>query len=229
MHAKLEVLALVLGAIGLCGTIATTALPTWKISAFIGANIIVMVELWEGLWMDCYREANFYMQCKAYDSVLILPPELQAARGLMCASIALVVIAFFLIGCGSQKTSCIADNSKSKDIIWALGGSVFLFSSLTTLIPVSWVANIIITDFYNPALLDAQKREIGQALFIGWATAGFLLVTGIIVLIQYDKRRRKEEQLHNETYLMVERDEQKGDSVELSREKSSFQKHQVYV
>uniref|UniRef100_A0A3Q0R1N1 Claudin n=1 Tax=Amphilophus citrinellus TaxID=61819 RepID=A0A3Q0R1N1_AMPCI len=221
--------SLVLGAIGLCGTIATTALPTWKISAFIGANIIVMEELWEGLWMNCYRQANINMQCKVYDSLLILPPELQAARGLMCVSIVLVVISLVLTGCGSQKNSCLGDNLKSKNIILALGGSVFLLSFLTTLIPVSWVAHTVISNFYNPTLLDAQKREIGQALFIGWATSGVLLITGIIVLFRFSKRRRKEEQLYNETYYMVERDEQKGHSVDLSRTQSSFQKHQEYV
>uniref|UniRef100_A0A673CBK9 Claudin n=1 Tax=Sphaeramia orbicularis TaxID=375764 RepID=A0A673CBK9_9TELE len=106
MRAKLEVLALVLGSIALIGTIVATALPTWKVSAFIGANLIVMEDRWEGLWMNCYKQID-KMQCKAYDSLLILPPELQASRGLMCVSIILVAIALSIMACGTKKRICV--------------------------------------------------------------------------------------------------------------------------
>ncbi|XP_038548208.1 claudin-17-like [Micropterus salmoides] len=229
MRAKLEVLALVLGFIGLFGTITVTVLPTWRVSAFIGANLIVMEELWMGLWMDCYRQINIRMQCKVYDSVLILPPELQAARGLMCVSIVLVVISLLVTGCGTQKSNCCGDNIKSKNITLALGGSLFLLSFLTTLIPVSWVGYTIISNYYNPTLLDAEKRELGSALFIGWATSGILLITGIILLVSYSKRREKMEKPFTDTYLMAARDVQKEESVYLERTPSSSYKHQQYV
>ncbi|CAG12764.1 unnamed protein product, partial [Tetraodon nigroviridis] len=178
----LEILSLVLGLLGLVGTITATAIPMWKVSAFIGANLIVMEELWEGLWMNCYRQANIRMQCKAYDSVLILPAELQAARGLMCVSIVLVVISLMITACGMEKSNCCRDNTRSKNITLASGGILFLISFLTTLIPVSWVGHTIIQNFYNPLVVDSQKRELGMALFIGWATSGLLLITGIILL-----------------------------------------------
>uniref|UniRef100_A0A3B4FVY1 Uncharacterized protein n=1 Tax=Pundamilia nyererei TaxID=303518 RepID=A0A3B4FVY1_9CICH len=203
MQAKSEILALVLGALGLCGTIVTTCLPHWRVSAFIGANIIVMEELLEGLWMNCYRQANINIQCKVYDSLLILPPELQAARGLMCVSIVLAFISLLLTGFGIQKSSCCGDNLKSKNITYALGGILFLLSFLTTLIPVSWVAHTVISNFYNPTTLDAQKRELGLSLFIGWATSGVLLITGIIVLFRYSKRSAKEDQRYIEAYHMA--------------------------
>ncbi|XP_069563495.1 claudin-17-like [Brachyistius frenatus] len=229
MQAKLEIVALVLGFIGLFGTIAVTALPTWKVSAFIGANLIVMEELWEGLWMSCYRQADIKMQCKVYDSLLILPSELQSARALMCVSTVLVVISLFVTACGTQKSKCCGDNMKNKNITLAVGGSLYLLSFLTTLIPVSWVGYTIIRNFYNPTLLDAQKRELGEALFIGWATSGILLITGIILLFRYSQRRAKEEQPYNEAYLMLERDVQKEDTANLARTPSSFHKHQEYV
>lgn len=229
MRVKLEILSLVLGFIGLVGTISVTALPTWKVSAFIGANLIVMEELWEGLWMNCYRQADINMQCKVYDSLLILPPELQAARGLMCVSIILVVIALFITGCGFKRSNCCSDDMKSKNITLALGGSLYLLSCLTTLIPVSWVGHSIILNFYNPTLLEAQKRELGKALFIGWATSGVLLIAGIIALIRFCQRRSKEEQPYNETYLMTETAVKKEDSVDLKRTLSSFYKQQEYV
>uniref|UniRef100_H3DNW1 Claudin n=2 Tax=Tetraodon nigroviridis TaxID=99883 RepID=H3DNW1_TETNG len=226
MKAKLEILSLVLGLLGLVGTITATAIPMWKVSAFIGANLIVMEELWEGLWMNCYRQANIRMQCKAYDSVLILPAELQAARGLMCVSIVLVVISLMITACGMEKSNCCRDNTRSKNITLASGGILFLISFLTTLIPVSWVGHTIIQNFYNPLVVDSQKRELGMALFIGWATSGLLLITGIILLFCYSKRRSKEEEIYADTYAIAPiRDE----SVYQERTPSSFHRNQEYV
>lgn len=229
MRAKLEVLALVLGFIGLFGTIAITAMPMWRVTAFIGANIIVMEELWEGLWMNCYRQADIKMQCKAYDSLLILPPEVQAARALTCVSIVLVVIALCIAGCGTKKSKCCDDNIRSKNITLALGGCLYLLSFLTTLIPVSWVGHTVISNFYNPAVVDSQKRELGEALFIGWATSGILLITGIILLLSFCKRRSEEEEPYADAYLMGSRDIKKEGSVQLERTPSSFHRHQEYV
>lgn len=228
MRAKLEVLALVLGVIGLTGTIAVTALPMWKVTAFIGANLIVMEELWEGLWMNCYRQADIKMQCKAYESMLILPRELQAARGLMCFSIALVTISLLIMACGTQKSRCCDDNIRSKNIILALAGSLYLLSFLTTLIPVSWVGHTVIRNFYNPLIQDSQKRELGDALFIGWATSGVLLITGLLILFSYSKRRAKEEQSYASVYVRAA-DVKKLESVNLERKSSSFYKQQEYV
>ncbi|XP_029964011.1 claudin-17-like [Salarias fasciatus] len=228
MRAKLEVLALVLGSVGLMGTVAIAALPTWRVSAFIGANLIVMEELWEGLWMTCYRQIDVNMQCKAYDSLLALPPELRAARALTCVSIALVVVSLLVTGCGTQKSICCSDDVRMKNVALALGGSLFLLSSLATLIPVSWVAHTVVRNFYNPAVVDAQKRELGDALFIGWATSALLLITGVILLFQYSKRTSKEQVFTGE-HLMTEKDVKKEDSIYLPRTASSFHKIQEYV
>ncbi|XP_042269114.1 claudin-17-like [Thunnus albacares] len=229
MRAKLEILAMVLGIIGLAGTIAATALPMWRVSAFIGANIIVMEELWEGLWMNCYRQADIKMQCKVYDSLLELPAELQAARGLMCVSIVLVVFSLLITGCGTKKSICCNDNMKSKNITLALGGCLYLLSFLTTLIPVSWVGHTVIRNFYNPNVLDSEKRELGEALFVGWTTSAILLITGIIFLFSYSQRRSKEEEPYADMHVMVARDVSRADSVYLKKSPSSLHKHQEYV
>lgn len=228
MKAKLEMLALVLGFIGLVGTVAATALPMWRVSAFIGANLIVMEELWEGLWMNCYKQANVKMQCKAYGSLLILAPELHAARGLMCVSIVLVVIALFLAACGTWKSNCCGDNIRGKNIILALAGSLYLLSFVTTLIPVSWVGHTVIRNFYNPMVLDSQKRELGSALFVGWVTSGVLLITGIILLLSYSRRRSKEGKVYNDDYVMAPMSLKQG-SVNLVRTPSRAHKHYQYV
>ncbi|AWO98709.1 putative claudin-8 [Scophthalmus maximus] len=229
MRAKLEVIALALGVIGLFGIIAATAIPTWRVSAFIGANLVVMEDLWEGLWMNCWRQANIRMQCKMYESMLILPPELQAARGLMCVSIILVVISLFVTGFGSRTSNCCGDNMKSKNTTLALGGCLYLLSFLTTIIPVSWVAHTVITNFYDPLVVDGRKRELGSALFLGWATSGILLITGIIILFSYSKQRSQEEEPYANAHHMVLRDVHREGSIYLERTPSSLHKHHQYV
>lgn len=231
MKAKLEVLALVLGFLGLFGTVAATAMPMWKVSAFIGANLIVMEELWQGLWMNCFRQADVRMQCKVYDSLLILPAELQAARGLMCVSIVLVAVALFVAGCGTRKSSCCNDNVKGKNITLALAASLFLLSSLTTLIPVSWVGHTIIRNFYNPVVTDSEKRELGSALFVGWATCGVLLITGILLWFSYYRRTSKEGGVYvDDDYVLAPMSfKEREASVSLNRTPSGSHKHQEYV
>ncbi|KAM9801142.1 claudin-17-like [Neosynchiropus ocellatus] len=226
MKAKAEIFALVLGFLGLFGTVLVTALPMWRVSAFIGANLIVMEELWEGLWMNCYRQADIRMQCKVYDSQLILPAELQAARGLMCVSIVLALAALSVSGCGSLRSRSCADNMRSKNVTLAAGGSLFLLSFLTTLIPVCWVAHTVIRNFYNPAVHDGQKRELGESLFVGWGTAGVLLLAGIILLLCYSRRRSKEGEDEPDYYALAT-----GRLREVGSERStsSSQKVQVYV
>ncbi|KAK7882964.1 hypothetical protein WMY93_029138 [Mugilogobius chulae] len=137
-------------------------MPLWRVSAFIGANLMS----WRtgGRAVDELLKQIDRMQCKEYDSLLILPPELQAARGLACATIVIAVIAFVITLCGTKRTSCCGDSLAAKTTTLAVGGCFFLLACLTTLIPVCWVAHTVIRDFNNPVLMDAQKRELGAAL-----------------------------------------------------------------
>ncbi|XP_060799322.1 claudin-8 [Neoarius graeffei] len=183
-----EVVALVIGFIGLIGVSAVTGLPMWKVTAFIQENIIVMETRWEGLWMNCYRQANIRMQCKVYDSLLYLPPELQAARGLMCSSVALTTLACLISVIGMRCTRLVDSRPRVKHVVLVCGGCLFLGGCLTTIIPVSWTAHVIIRDFYNPLLIDAQRRELGEALYIGWVSAAVCFVAGIILLCRHAPR-----------------------------------------
>ncbi|XP_029028266.1 claudin-8 [Betta splendens] len=183
-----ELVALVVGFVGLIGVAAVTGLPMWKVTAFIQENIIVFETRWEGLWMNCFRQANIRMQCKVYDSLLYLPPDLQAARGLMCCSVALSAFAVIVAALGMKCTKVVDDRPRTKHIVLVSGGFLFLMGCLTTLIPVSWTAAVIIRDFYNPLLIDAQRRELGEALYIGWVTGALLFVAGVILLCRHAPR-----------------------------------------
>ncbi|XP_067362801.1 claudin-8-like [Channa argus] len=180
-----EIAAVCAGLFGLIGAAATTGLPMWKVTAFIGENIIVMETRWEGLWMNCYRQANIRMQCKMYDSLLFLPPELQAARGLMCSSVALSGLGLFVALAGMQCTSCFQSNPRSKTLMLMVAGVMELMACICVFIPVSWTGNVIIRDFYNPLLINAQKRELGDALYIGWVTGAFLLASSMLFLCRH--------------------------------------------
>ncbi|XP_030600476.1 claudin-8 [Archocentrus centrarchus] len=177
-NSALEIVGLSLTLIGLIGAAASTGMPMWRVTAFIGENIIVFETRYEGLWMNCYRQANIRMQCKVYDSLLALTPDLQAARGLMCCAVALGGLGLLISLIGLQCTSCIRNNDRAKRVVLIIAGTMILMSCICVLIPVSWTGHAIITDFYNPLLLDAQRRELGEALYIGWVSAAFLFAGG---------------------------------------------------
>nr|XP_020468819.1 claudin-8-like [Monopterus albus] len=177
-NSSLEIAGALLTVIGLIGAAASTGMPMWRVTAFIGENIIVFETRYEGLWMNCYRQANIRMQCKVYDSLLALSPDLQAARGLMCCSLALAGIGLMISLVGMQCISCIENNNRAKRMILIIAGSLIIMACLCVLIPVSWTGHVIIMDFYNPLLIDAQRRELGEALYIGWVASAFLFAGG---------------------------------------------------
>ncbi|XP_009893197.1 PREDICTED: claudin-8-like [Charadrius vociferus] len=176
----LQIAGLLVGGIGMIGTFAVTGMPQWRVSAFIENNIIVFETIWEGLWMHCIRQANIRMQCKVYDSVLALSPDLQASRGLMCAGSVLSFLAFVVAIIGMKCTRCAQSSWQAKGYIILTAGLLFILSGAVGLIPVSWVASTIISDFYNPAVNVAQKRELGEALYLGWVAAFCLIAAGAI-------------------------------------------------
>uniref|UniRef100_A0A672K9P7 Claudin n=2 Tax=Sinocyclocheilus grahami TaxID=75366 RepID=A0A672K9P7_SINGR len=152
----------------------------WKVTAFIGTNIVVAQVFWEGLWMTCVYERIGQMQCKLYDALLDLDPSLQAARGLIVTTMALACLAFLIFLVGADCTNCLS-NPRAKARIVVVSGITFILSGLTAVVPVSWTADSIIRDFYNPIVHEALKREMGAALYVGWVTAGFLFVGGAVL------------------------------------------------
>ncbi|KAB0407272.1 hypothetical protein E2I00_008800 [Balaenoptera physalus] len=174
----LQTAGLVLGFFGMVGTLATALLPQWRVSAFVGSNIIVFERVWEGLWMNCIRQVKVRLQCKFYNSLLALPPDLEAARALMCVAVALCLIALLIGICGMRKIQCTGANERIKAYLLGTSGVLFILTGIFVLIPVSWTANTIIRDFYNPAIHIGQKRELGAALFLGWASTAVLFIGG---------------------------------------------------
>lgn len=172
-----QILGLALAVLGFLGSIIICALPTWKVTAFIGANIVTSQVIWEGLWMNCVTQSTGQMQCKVYDSLLALPQDLQAARALVVIAIIIGVFAIVLAVVGGKCTNFVEDERQKCKVAIA-SGVTFIIAGLMVLIPVCWTANTIIRDFYNPILTNAQRRELGASLYIGWGSAGLLFLGG---------------------------------------------------
>ncbi|XP_053187502.1 claudin-4-like isoform X1 [Scomber japonicus] len=190
MSMGMEIVGIALGAIGFIIAIVTCALPMWKVTAFVGANIITAQTIWEGLWMNCVTQSTGQMQCKVYDSMLALPQELQASRAMMIIAIILGVLGVLISIVGAKCTNCI-DDEPSKAKVMIIAGIFFILGGLLVLIPVSWTASVIIRDFYNPLLISAQRRELGASLYIGWGTAALLLIGGAMLCSSCPPKEKK--------------------------------------
>uniref|UniRef100_A0A8C6TB14 Claudin-4-like n=1 Tax=Neogobius melanostomus TaxID=47308 RepID=A0A8C6TB14_9GOBI len=172
----MQLLGAVLALFGWIGVIVVCAAPMWRVTAFIGNNIVTSQTIWEGIWMSCVVQSTGQMQCKVYDSMLALGTDLQGARALVIVSIITGLVGLLIAFAGGKCTNFIPEE-RAKLRATIAAGVVLIISGLLCLIPVSWTASMIIRDFYNPVMVDAQRRELGASLYVGWG-AGALLVLG---------------------------------------------------
>ncbi|XP_037631139.1 claudin-4-like [Sebastes umbrosus] len=179
-----------MGILGWIGVIIVCGTPMWRVSAFIGSNIVTSQTMWEGIWMSCVVQSTGQMQCKVYDSMLALTGDLQGARALMVVSIVVGIIGILVAFFGGKCTNFIPDErAKARASIAA--GVLLIISGLLCLIPVSWTASIIIRNFYNPVLVAAQKRELGASLYIGWGAGALLLLGGALMCASCPPKEEK--------------------------------------
>ncbi|XP_032800473.2 claudin-4-like [Petromyzon marinus] len=186
----LQLLGVSMGVIGLLGAVVCCALPMWRVSAFIGNNIVVAQTVWEGLWMNCVVQSTGQMQCKVYDSMLALGQDLQAARALTVVAVVAAAAALLVAIAGAKCTTCI-EEEETKARVSIAAGAGFVLAGLLELVPVSWSANSVVRDFYNPLVPDSTKREIGAAMFIGWAAATLLVLGGALLCCSCPPKQRK--------------------------------------
>ncbi|CAL1573045.1 unnamed protein product [Knipowitschia caucasica] len=180
-----QIVGIVLSVIGFFGTILICALPMWKMSAFIGSDIVTAQVFWEGIWMNCVIQSTGHSQCKAYDSILALPESLQAARAMICASIGVSLAAIGLTVVGAKCTNFYRDDRRMKVNIGLSGGVVFIVAGALCVIPVSWTAHNIITGFYNPSTFEGRKGELGACIYVGWASGALLIIGGSVLCSTY--------------------------------------------
>lgn len=174
----LQITGLIFGGVGMVGTLAATAMPQWRVSAYVDGNIVVFETIWEGLWMDCVSQLGIRLQCKFYNSVLALPPPLEAFRALMCIAVGLSVVSFLMAIVGVKYTQRSKEGPQGISIFILAAGVAFLLTGTLVLIPVSWTGGSIIRYFYDPEVPVPLKRELGAALYVGWGSTALLLAAG---------------------------------------------------
>ncbi|XP_007545965.1 claudin-7-B-like [Poecilia formosa] len=186
----LQILGFALALLGVIGLIIGTILPQWKMSAFVGSNIITAVSMYEGLWMSCAFQSTGQIQCKVYDSMLQLNSALQATRALMVVSIIVVVAGMGAAGMGMKCTNCGGDDQVKKAKIAMTGGIIILIGALCSIVACSWYANDIVRAFYDPFTPVNTRYEFGSAIFIGWAGSFLAIIGGAMLAASCPREKR---------------------------------------
>ncbi|KTG34635.1 hypothetical protein cypCar_00039343, partial [Cyprinus carpio] len=122
---------------------------------------------------------------------------IQASRALMIAAVVCGTFGVVATFIGMQCSKAAGDNYVLKGRIAGTGGAFFLLQGLCTMISVSWYAANITQEFFNP-LYPGQKYEIGEGLYIGWAS-GVLAICGGVCLMFSCKLGTKEKSYYQPT------------------------------
>ncbi|KAG7495615.1 hypothetical protein JOB18_002724 [Solea senegalensis] len=171
-----QVVCVALGVLGLIGVIVCCAVPRWKVSSFVGANIVTAQTSQQGLWTTCVVQSTGQQQCKNYDSVLVLPSDLQAARAMTIISCMLSILSVLILFCGADFTTCV-ENEATKPKISLVAGVGLMLAGVLVIIPVSWFASNTVKEFNNP-LHMSQRWELGACIYVGWGAGVLLLLAG---------------------------------------------------
>ncbi|CAB1439494.1 unnamed protein product [Pleuronectes platessa] len=174
----MQLLAATLCLLGWAGVIISCLLPMWRVTAFVGSTIVTSQTIWEGIWMTCVVQSTGQMSCKPYDSLLALSGDLQAARALTVLAIVTGGAGLLLAFIGGKCTRFLDEEDGGIKGKVALGaGGVLIATGLLCLIPTSWAAGAVVKKFYS-ASNDAQRREIGACIYIGWGASVLLILGG---------------------------------------------------
>lgn len=161
-------------------TLTTTILPQWLTMS----TALLPVESYElGLWETCVVQDVGGMECRAYDSLLGLSPDLKLARILMCASLAVGMLGILVAVPGLDLVNSCKGGYRAKRTLTVTGGLLGMVSGVLCLVPVSYMAHLAVIHFFDDKVPDVVPRwEFGDALFCGWA-GGFLLIVAGALLV----------------------------------------------
>lgn len=174
----MQLLASAMCLLGWAGIIISCVLPMWRVTAFVGTTIITSQTTWEGIWMACVVQSTGQIQCKPYESVLALSSDMQASRALIVLAIATGGAGLILAFIGGKCTRFLDEEGEVvKGKVAVAAGAVLIITGLLCLIPTSLVAGLVVRDFYSTSV-DAQRREIGACLYIGWGASILLIIGG---------------------------------------------------
>ncbi|XP_069463842.1 claudin-20 [Ambystoma mexicanum] len=188
--AGLQIFAFLVALLGFFGAISSTLLPNWKVNADTGASIITAITQMQGLWMDCTWFSTGMFSCTVKYSLLSLPVYIQVARTTMVLSCVLAASGIFISAAGMKCTRLGGDRQTKSQTAFA-GGICFVLAAIFGLIPASWYTREIISSFLDPLVPESNKNEPGGAVYIGFISAGLLLVSGLIFCTSCIRKRQE--------------------------------------
>ncbi|XP_028313443.1 putative claudin-24 [Gouania willdenowi] len=160
---------------GLVTSLFTTFLPFWKT---MNSDLNEVENWFSGLWHTCLYTEEVGIQCKAYESIMGLPMDLQISRVLMSLSISTGVLAMMTAFPALEGVDMCVRQPATKRHFLILSGVLSWVSGISTLAPVSIVAYTTVVEFWDQGFPDVMPRwEYGEAMFSGWF-GGLALVTG---------------------------------------------------
>ncbi|XP_072516860.1 putative claudin-24 [Salminus brasiliensis] len=178
----LELLGVFLSLTAWLGSLTTTLMSCWLTLS----TELLPAESYElGLWETCVVQELGVLECRPYDSLLGLPPDIRLARILMLATLVTGLIGLMLAIPGIYVVnSCKATETLvAKRTLKMLGGTMCLAAGILGLVPVSYVAHLTILKFFDETVPDVVPRwEFGDALFLGWAASFLHLVAGSLLV-----------------------------------------------
>ncbi|MED6237872.1 hypothetical protein ATANTOWER_027274 [Ataeniobius toweri] len=147
-------------------SLTTAFLPLWKT---MNSDLNEVENWFSGLWLTCLYTDERGIQCKAYDSVLGLPKDLQISRVLVLISIGTGGFALLTAFLGLEGVEMCVRKPDVKRGLLIFSGVMTWLSGLTTLAPVSVVAYTTVVEFWDEGFPDVMPRwEYGEAMFSGW-------------------------------------------------------------
>lgn len=166
---------------GLVTCLFTTFLPFWKT---MNSDLNEVENWFSGLWHMCLYTEEVGIQCKAYDTLMGLPMDLQISRVLMLVSVGTGGLAVLAAFPGLDGVEMCARQPGLKRRLLVLGGVLSWVSGLATLAPVSIVAYTTVVEFWDQGYPDAMPRwEYGEAMFSGWFGGLALLIGGTLFFV----------------------------------------------
>ncbi|XP_073440827.1 claudin-8-like [Dendrobates tinctorius] len=183
-----QLIAIVLGAIGMVLTVAVTSMIQWRASYMVEGNAAncdkridgQWLSRWDGLWLTCVTKNENSMNCHPYDSLVIITTDLKVGRVLMSFAVVISIISFIIAVVSLICIGCCRLAREGRYCLLLTAGIGFIIAGILVLIPIVWTTASIIREINNPACRTMQRIEIGEAVFLGWPTMFFLLVAGAI-------------------------------------------------
>jgi len=170
----------ILGVVAWVGMIGTCASPEWRKNSQ-GNSIMATIQSYDGLWLRCKSFPDGNTNCVKYKAFYVgLSKTLQVCRSLMITSLCLGFIGVIITSCGLKCVTLASTHQRVKAKVAIVGGFMFGASAVFTGAAVSYYAQGVVQEYYNPSLSIGShfylRFEYGYSLFVGWAT----LVVGIV-------------------------------------------------